>query len=81
VGQYVTITVGDRGPGIDPHVLPHLFEPFFTTKPSGSGTGLGLSIAAGIVHDHNGWIDVRSEPKQGTQMSLYLPSADNDDGR
>lgn len=81
VGQYVTITVGDRGPGIDPQVLPHLFEPFFTTKPSGSGTGLGLSIAAGIVHDHGGWIDVRTEPKQGTQMSLYLPLAESDDGR
>ncbi len=80
-GHYVTITVGDRGAGIEPHVLPHMFEPFFTTKPAGAGTGLGLSIAAGIVHDHGGWIDVRSEPNRGTRIALHLPLAEDDDGR
>jgi two-component system, NtrC family, sensor kinase len=80
-GRYVSITVGDRGPGIEPKVLPHMFEPFFTTKPSGAGTGLGLPIAAGIVHEHGGWIDVRSEPNRGTQISVYLPFADKDHGR
>jgi signal transduction histidine kinase len=72
-GPYICVRVGDRGPGIDPEVLPHLFEAFFTTKPRGGGTGLGLSIASGIVHEHGGWIDVESDPKLGTQFMLHLP--------
>jgi two-component system NtrC family sensor kinase len=72
-GRYLCVRVGDRGPGIDPDVLPHLFEAFFTTKPRGGGTGLGLSIAAGIVHEHGGWIDVESDPQVGTQFMLHLP--------
>jgi two-component system, NtrC family, sensor kinase len=75
-GRYVSITVGDRGPGIEPQIIPSMFEPFFTTKPSGAGTGLGLPIAAGIVHEHGGWIDVRSESKRGTQVAIYLPFAE-----
>jgi signal transduction histidine kinase len=75
-GRYVCITVGDRGPGIDPKVLPHLFEPFFTTKDPGKGTGLGLSIASGIVHEHHGWIAVSSGEGKGTQFMLHLPIAD-----
>ncbi|MBK6919805.1 MAG: HAMP domain-containing histidine kinase [Deltaproteobacteria bacterium] len=73
LGEYVCVTVGDRGKGIDPQVLPHLFEPFFTTKPRGEGTGLGLSIASGISHEHGGWISVNSSDGQGTQFMLHLP--------
>jgi signal transduction histidine kinase len=72
-GPYVCVTVADRGPGIDPAVLPHLFEAFFTTKPRGAGTGLGLSIAAGIVHEHEGWIDVLSDDGGGTRFVICLP--------
>jgi len=72
-GRYLCVRVGDRGPGIDPKVLPHLFEEFFTTKPRGGGTGLGLSIASGIAREHGGWIDVDSDPLLGTQFMLNLP--------
>ena len=49
VGETVTLTVRDNGPGIDD--LDSLFEPFYTTKEPGDGVGLGLAISSGIVND------------------------------
>lgn len=69
----VHLEVADNGPGIPPEVLPRIFEPFYTTRRSGSG--LGLSVSYGIVHDHNGIIDVRSEPGRGTTFRLSFPAA------
>ncbi len=72
--QHLRVRVHDSGTGIAPSDLPHIFEPFFTTKDVGEGTGLGLSVTHGIVRDHGGWIDVRSEAKEGTVFSMYLPT-------
>ncbi len=72
-GRYICVTIGDRGPGIDAELLPQLFAPFFTTKPRGAGTGLGLSIASGIALEHDGWIDVVSDHRNGTQFVLHIP--------
>ena len=72
-GDYFCIEVKDEGEGIPQEDLPHLFEPFFTTKEVGEGTGLGLSIAYGIVLEHGGWIDVASQPGQGSRFLAYLP--------
>ena len=70
---YYAIEFRDEGVGIPEEDLPHLFEPFFTTKAVGDGTGLGLSIAYGIVQEHGGWIDVTSQPGQGSCFTVFLP--------
>jgi signal transduction histidine kinase len=72
-GEWLAVSVRDRGEGIAPEVLPHVFEPFFTTKDVGTGTGLGLSVAHGIVSDHGGWITVESRPMYGSAFVVYLP--------
>ena len=68
---HVTIEVADDGPGIPPATLSHVFDPFFTTKAT--GTGLGLSVSYGIVRDHGGTMDVRSEVGRGTVFTVSLP--------
>jgi len=72
-GAYVVISVTDTGCGMDQATLRRIFDPFFTTKPMGKGTGLGLATAYGILRQHDGWVDVRSAPGQGSTFSLYLP--------
>ena len=69
----VKIIIKDNGMGMTPEVKKHIFEPFFTTKEVGKGTGLGLSISFGIIEQHNGNIDIISEPGKGTEIILSLP--------
>jgi signal transduction histidine kinase len=70
----VAVEVEDDGCGIAEQHLQQIFDPFFTTKPPGQGTGLGLSIVKKIVDHHDGAIEVRSRPGEGTLMRVTLPT-------
>ncbi len=72
------ISITDNGKGIPQWLLQeetrsNIFEPFFTTKENGHSTGLGLSVVYGIMMNHQGKIEVESQPGQGTTFILTLP--------
>ena len=75
-GNFIKIKIQDTGGGIDEKHLNRIFDPFFTTKPIGKGVGLGLSSTLGIVQNHGGFIDVKTELNKGTEFNIYLPEAD-----
>lgn len=69
----VVFEIVDNGAGIATEDLPHIFEPFFSTKQDVSGIGLGLAIVHGIIQNHKGKIQVKSEQGRGTTISVSLP--------
>ncbi|MFZ3230403.1 MAG: ATP-binding protein [Pseudobdellovibrio sp.] len=71
----IQISIQDSGAGMSTEVLEKIFEPFFTTKGVGQGTGLGLSISYGIIQNHGGEIQVRSQKGIGTEFTLIIPVA------
>jgi nitrogen-specific signal transduction histidine kinase len=74
-GRHVCVSVTDTGSGIPTENLDHIFDPFFTTKEIGKGTGLGLATVLGIVHGHEGFVQVHSRMGHGTTFELYFPAS------
>lgn len=70
---WVQVSIQDSGKGMSPQTLEKIFDPFFTTKGVGQGTGLGLSISYGIVQNHGGEIQARSETGVGTEFIVIIP--------
>lgn len=74
-GDFATLTITDTGIGMSTGELNRVFEPFYTSKIMGrSGTGLGMAVVWGTVKDHDGYIDIKSKPGQGTTFTVYIPT-------
>jgi len=74
-GDYVILTITDTGIGMSEQDRLRIFEPFYTKKAMGrSGTGLGMSVVWGTVKDHQGYLEVQSEPGIGSAFTLYFLS-------
>jgi two-component system NtrC family sensor kinase len=71
-GSQLKIKIQDTGHGISEDDIENLFDPFFTTKAQ-QDTGLGLSVSYGIIRDHGGDIEVKSELDKGTTFTINLP--------
>jgi two-component system, NtrC family, sensor kinase len=71
----IWLEIADTGQGIAADELPRIFDPFYSTKSDGKGVGLGLSMVYGIIREHKGTIEVKSDPGQGTVFKVTLPDA------
>jgi len=80
-GNYVTLSVSDSGGGISEQHLARIFEPFYTQKKmdASSGSGLGLAVVYGVVKDHGGFVNIRTETGHGTTFTVYLPACEETD--
>jgi len=78
-GAEVFISVRDHGIGISAEHMPRMFTRFgrLPTEENMSiaGTGLGLFLCKEIAVRHGGDITVRSQPGEGSEFTLTLPSA------
>src|SRR5439155_6482790 len=75
-GDYVIVSIADKGTGMDDATLARAFDPFFTTKESGSGSGLGLPMVQGFAVQSGGAVQMQSRLREGTSVEVWLPRAD-----
>ncbi len=70
-GQWLTLAVEDRGPGVPEHLQQQIFDPFFTTRSN--GTGLGLAVVQAVAHSHNGHVRCVTGQFGGARFEMILP--------
>jgi PAS domain S-box-containing protein len=73
IDDHIRISFKDDGTGMSQETKDKLFHPFFTTKDVGEGTGLGLGLSRSIILEHDGTIEVESQPDQGATFVIMLP--------
>jgi two-component system sensor histidine kinase BaeS len=79
-GHMFWLEVSDTGPGIDVNEQEHIFKPFYRARHenlSYEGMGLGLSIVADLVRAHRGRVELKSEPGNGSQFRIFLPTSES----
>lgn len=79
-GRWVALSVADSGMGIPLDLLPRIFEAFYTTKSGSGGTGLGLPMVLGLMEQHGGVVQVKSQVGSGTTIRLLFPPLREDLG-
>ncbi|NOY23144.1 MAG: HAMP domain-containing histidine kinase [Acidobacteria bacterium] len=72
--EKLKLVVHDNGIGIPEEFLPHIFEPFYSSKDNGQSVGIGLFVVYGVIHQHNGVVEVDSAEGKGTTFSIFLPA-------
>ncbi len=77
-GEYIRLSVGDTGTGMDKATLEKAFEPYFTTNEPSRGTGLGLALVQAIVEEHGAFLQVFSTPGEGTTFHIHFPRAEQE---
>jgi signal transduction histidine kinase len=71
--DWLEINITDTGPGIAKEFLEKVKNPFFTTRKDQGHIGLGLSIADKIIQAHDGYLEIKSDPDEGTAVAIFLP--------
>ena len=70
IDQSIVISIKDSGEGMDKETKEKIFDPFYTTKEVGKGTGLGMAITYGIIKEHKGEIEIKTEKGKGTEFII-----------
>jgi two-component system sensor histidine kinase KdpD len=76
-GEFIAVSVADRGVGIDASEQSLIFERFYRARPHAegtAGTGMGLPISRSIIEAHGGKMDVTSQPGQGSVFTFTVPA-------
>jgi signal transduction histidine kinase len=69
---WLSVSVRDSGPGIDPSLQGKLFDPFVTTKPN--GMGMGLLVTRSIIESHGGRVWGSSNQDVGSTFTFTIPT-------
>jgi two-component system OmpR family sensor kinase len=80
--RYGVIAIVDHGEGIPPQLREKIFQRFFRADSSRTrdtgGSGLGLAIVAGIIANHEGYVEVVETPGGGATFRVSLPLLPSD---